>query len=100
MSDSEVQSGQISVSQTENRTKECVVVVSNQLELSASRTKAKTTSGTVVFRGGLPVFRHSLHTPRVAKYLCLMLPNQEGAGGTGGEAVFPRSILRSQITVC
>ena len=70
---------------TENRTGEYIDVVSNQLELSASRTKVKTTTGTAVFRGGLPVFCHSLHTPRVAKYLCLMFPNQEGAGGTGGE---------------
>ena len=61
------------------------VVTSNQLENSASRTKAKTTTGTAVFRGGLPVFCHSLYTPRVAKYLCLMFPNQEGGGGTGGE---------------
>ena len=59
-------------------------MVLNQSEVSASRTKVKTTTGRAVFRGGVPVFRHSLHTPRVAKYLCLMFPNQEGAGGTGG----------------
>ena len=57
-----------------------VVIISDIL----CRTKAKTTTGTAVFRGGLPVFRHSLRTPRVAKYLCLMFPNQEGAGGMGG----------------
>ena len=71
-------------------------MVFNQSEVSASRTKAKITTGTAVFRGGLPVFRHSLHTPRVAKYLCLMFPNQEGAGGTGregGHVTYPAALV-------